>query len=113
MKTVGGDVKFGAGSDVLLFPVTSYSKFWYTNNYLGQRPLTPADERLKEYTQITQADGNGNFKFKNVAPGDYFLSSIVSWQAPTQYGLSLQGGNVVKRVHLEEDGVEINVILTK
>lgn len=45
MKTVGGDVKFGAGSTVYLVPVTSYSKQWYEVNYIGGQALEAPDPR--------------------------------------------------------------------
>ncbi|WP_240349681.1 hypothetical protein [Pseudomonas putida] len=112
MKTVGGDVKYGAGSEVALFPVTSYSNFWYQNGYLQSKPIVPSDERQKKYMKVTQADGNGNFKFTNVAPGDYYVSSMVVWQAPTQFGLATQGGYVAKPIAVDEK-TEARVMLTR
>ena len=44
MRTVGGDVKYGAGSNVFLFPDTTYSEFWYQRSYIEQKALTPPDE---------------------------------------------------------------------
>lgn len=112
MKTVGGDVKYGAGSEVILFPVTSYSNFWYLHDYIEAKPLTPSDVRQGEYIKTTQADGNGNFKFTNVGPGNYYVSSSVTWQVPTQYGLSAQGGIVAKSTSVKADA-ESRVMLTK
>ncbi|RDL17054.1 hypothetical protein D884_03195 [Pseudomonas sp. URMO17WK12:I10] len=112
MRTMGGDVKFGAGSDVHLQPVTAYTQQWYTVNYLEGRPLEPADPRALQGTLVTQADGSGNFSFTNVPPGRYFLSSKVQWQAPTQFGLLPQGGVVAKIVTIS-DGVQAREMLTK
>lgn len=112
MRTVGGDVKYGAGSNVFLFPDTTYSEFWYQRSYIEQKALTPPDERQMVYTKVTQADGNGNFKFSNVAPGNYYVSSSVVWQAPTQFGLANQGGIVAKSISVSADN-EMRVMLTR
>lgn len=112
MRTVGGDVKFGAGSDVHLQPVTSYSQQWYEVNYLGGQPLAPADPRASQGLLTTQADGNGNFSFSSVPPGKYFLSSTVSWQAPSPYGLLPQGGVVAKIITISNDS-QAREMLTK
>lgn len=112
MKTVGGEVRFGAGSDVYLFPATSYSDFWYQTNYVSQKPIAPPDSRQMQYTQIVQADGNGNFEFSNIPPGRYYISSTVIWQAPTQWGLTNQGGWVAKSATVS-NGATARVILTR
>lgn len=103
MKTVGGDVKYGAGSEVLLNPVTSYSEEWYRATFIQNVPLSPADTRQDQYIRTTQADGNGNFRFADVPPGEYYVLSDVYWQAPTQFGMSTQGGLVAKRISVEND----------
>ncbi|HFF2270526.1 TPA: hypothetical protein ACGBIC_006409, partial [Pseudomonas aeruginosa] len=60
----------------------------------------------------TVADGNGNFTFTDIPPGDYFLSSTVTWQAPSKYGLIPQGGVVAKVVSIA-DGVKLREMLTR
>ncbi|WP_315244973.1 hypothetical protein [Pseudomonas fragi] len=112
MRTVGGDVKYGAGSDVYILPVTSYTTQWYTENYLGGQVLAAPDARSEKGMKLTQADGTGYFKFTDVPPGKYYLSSKVTWQVPTQYGLSLQGGVIAKLVVIE-NGKEAREMLTK
>jgi len=112
MKTVGGDVKFGAGSPVLLTPVTSYTEEWYNVAVVRGAPIGPADPALQKYVIHTQADGTGNFKFSDVPPGQYFLGSEVFWQAPTQFGLARQGGLIVVRVTVE-DGRTTRQIVTR
>ena len=112
MKTVGGDVRFGAGSDVYLFPGTSYSDFWYQTNYVSQKPIAPPDSRQMQYTKIVQADGSGNFEFSDIPPGRYYISSMVTWQAPTQWGLAAQGGWVAKSATVS-NGATARVMLTR
>jgi len=117
MKTRGGDVKTAAGNEVWLNPVTSYSIEWYEKFYLptisNTSPLrdiktTPPDPRLTKYILIQIADGDGRFTFKNAPPGEYFVTTAVTWYV----GKELQGGFVTKRITVK-DGEETDVIVTR
>ncbi len=112
LRTLGGDVKYGAGSSVYLLPATSYTDQWFNENYLGGRALSEPDPRASQGKLETQADGSGNFVFRDVPRGSYYLSTIVTWQAPTQFGLATQGGVVAKKIEVS-DGKETRVILTR
>jgi hypothetical protein len=111
LKTRGGDVKYGAGSEILLIPVTSYSATLYRAVKANQ-PLEEADPRVREYTRRTQADGLGNFSYKHVAPGKYYIGGNVTWEAPTQFGLAQQGGLVLREITVG-DGEEVKAIVTQ
>jgi hypothetical protein len=112
MKTVGGDVKYGAGSQVYLNPVTSYSEHWYRTIYEVRAPIQPADPQQSNFVKITQADGSGAFQFSDVPPGRYFLTSEVRWQAPSQWGLTNQGGQITDRITVT-NGKTTKVMLTR
>jgi hypothetical protein len=112
LKTIGGDVKVGAGSEIGLNPITSYSEQWYDASYNKRAPLTSADERLERYVRLTQADGSGNFKFTGVPPGRYFVTGVVLWQSPSQFGLTNQGGRLTNRITVT-DGETTRTMLTK
>lgn len=105
LKTLGGDVKYGAGQVVRLFPVTSYSEQWWQVSVVEKRPLVDSDPRYSQYIRTTQADGAGNFKFTDVPPGKYFINAEVSWFAPTgfQGALQKQGGIVANRIEVSND----------
>ena len=114
LKTRGGDVKTAAGNEVVLNPVTSYSLEWYEKSYVPGMPMVSADSRIEAFIRKQIADGNGRFTFKNVPPGEYFVTTKVIWEAPTGYQGSLQrqGGWITKRVTVKSDE-EIDVILTR
>lgn len=104
LRTMVGEVRYGAGSEVSLNPVTSYSTFWYENGHKPNRRLAPPDTRQDAYIITTQADGHGNFRFENVPPGDYYLTSGVFWQVPLGAFSSTQsGGWVSERITVEND----------
>lgn len=114
LKTRSGDIKTAAGNQVFLNPVTSYSLEWYEKSYLSNRKMQASDTRLLSYMPIQVADGSGHFLFKNVPAGEYFISTNVTWEAPTGYqgALQSQGGVISKRIRVDS-GEEIDVIVTK
>jgi hypothetical protein len=95
---IGGNVKAAAGERVILNPVTSYSKQWYMVSYLGNTHLEPPDERINKYIRTTKADAQGRFTFKNVPPGEYYIITVISWQAPvgSQGAIVSQGARLCK-----------------
>lgn len=116
MKTRGGDVKTCAGEDVFLSPVTTYSSQFFNLEVMGKREqfqsLDPEDPRVWNYIKKVKADASGRFTFYDVAPGEYFLYTLVRWEAPTGYGLSLQGGFLGSRI-VVQDGQRSENILSK
>ena len=113
LRTRGGEVRYGAGSEVLLNPVTSYSTHWYTTSYQGNKLLADPDPRYNAHIITVQADGSGNFRFESVPAGDYYLTSEVFWDVPGPYGVSnMQGGYISERVSVE-DGKEVRQMLTR
>jgi len=113
LKTRGGDVKTAAGNYIQLNPVTSYSDFWYENNYVKHLPLKKVDSRINDYLIKKLGDASGRFKFKNVPPGDYYVGADITWEAATGYNgaLQKQGGFVAKRITVK-NGQTTEVIIT-
>lgn len=104
LKTRGGDVKKGAGATVILSPSTSLSEEAYQLAYLqNRRPARPFSPEIQKYWKRATADADGRFQFEGVAPGRYFVSSELVWEAPTQFGLAKQGGPIVVPVVVEND----------
>lgn len=109
-KTVGGDVKKGAGNEVILVPATKYRNQWYSERYLlGHRALVNADPRHESLDRTKITDGEGRFEYADVPPGDYYVIGSVSWQTisdnPYSRRLGLmdtQGGTVIKRVSVAD-----------
>ena len=114
MKTRGGDVKLAAGNEVLLNPVTSYSEQWFEETYLQNKDLSLPDLRYRKHILSTIADAEGSFEFKNVPPGEYYLTTRVIWEAPVGYHGSLvpQGGLLAERITVK-NGDELRFILTR
>lgn len=111
MKTRGGDVKFGAGTEVVLIPATSYTATLY-QAYQQDRPVGEPDPRVKEYSRRVITDGTGGFRFEGIPGGAYYVGGSVFWEAPTQFGLSKQGAHLLSPVTVEE-GKEARVIVTR
>ena len=80
LKTRGGEVKYGAGNEIYLNPVTTYSTEWFQETVLNNRRLKPADSRTDPFHWVTSADGQGNFQFENLPAGEYYVACVVAWQ---------------------------------
>lgn len=114
LKTRAGDVKTAAGNEVLLNPVTSYSNQWYEENYIKGRLLTEINPKMFQYVKKKIADAEGRFIFKDVPAGEYYLTTVVTWEAPVGYNGSLvrQGGHISEKISVK-DKDELDIILTK
>jgi len=72
-----GNTVHGGGTRLYLNPVTSYSKQWYEESYLGGNRMQKADARLFNYLKFTAADSKGSFAFYGVPNGSYYLIGTV------------------------------------
>ncbi|CAA6823553.1 MAG: Unknown protein [uncultured Sulfurovum sp.] len=61
-----------------LNPVTSYSRQWYHESYLGGYKLSKTDKRLYNYLKFTYSNSAGKFNFFGVPSGDYYLTGSIS-----------------------------------
>lgn len=102
-RAESGRVIFAAGEHVWLVPVTPYSAARFAQLYGDGKyaraqffPAASNDPDYAKYTRSTKAESNGRFSFERVAPGDYFVSTSVTWRPE---GAMLQsGGAIYERV---------------
>jgi hypothetical protein len=78
-----GEKQVGAGSEVTLEPLSSYSEHWYQFAYLGNRAIGKVDPRYEKYVRRVTADKDGRFSFGGVAPGPYLLTAPLFWRTTT------------------------------
>ena len=77
LVTASGEKVYGKQTRLYLNPVTSYSKQWYEQSYLGGKKMAKPDPRLFNYLRFTTSDINGNFAFYGVPTGKYYVIGIV------------------------------------
>ena len=112
LKTRSGEVRFGAGCEVVIVPVTSYTTEITDRAVLGRERLEAPDPRYSAYRRTTIADGNGNFEFRGIQAGSYYLSCVIRWEYATQYGPAGTGGTAFGKVTVAP-GETTKVILTR
>ncbi len=102
-----GSRVLGAGTRLYLNPVTSYSKQWYVESYLGGNRMQKADSRLFNYLKFTAANSSGKFAFYGVPNGSYYLIGTVKCGEQCGYAseksirisrrVSVQGNQIVNQ----------------
>src|SRR5690606_1236593 len=82
LTTRGGDVKVGAGREVVLLPATVFVKEAMTHIDRGYRPAAyqAARAEIHKVARTTIADAEGRFEFVGVPAGDYILQTEITWQ---------------------------------
>src|SRR5437867_1060975 len=80
LKTMAGDVKYGAGNAVYLYPATAYVQEWFQHDIILVEPVVPdPDPRLAGCRRETVADGQGRFRFERLPAGQYVVTCGIHW----------------------------------
>jgi len=112
----GTGVRSAAGSKVTLVPATAYAeervRLIYGSNKVATSGVKfrKADKRYYAYTRSTMADEKGNFVFRNIGPGSYFVTTSVLWKSPAAAS-GKAGGALIQKVELG-DGEKKEVTLS-
>ena len=124
MRQAGGGVVTCAGSSVYLIPATDYAaerlNFIYTpplNDvsasfsplYSFKNIESESSEAYVKNTKQTICDQAGNFEFKNIANGEFYVQSGVVWQVGQYFK---EGGGLAKKVSVK-DGETKTVLMSR
>jgi hypothetical protein len=103
LRTRGGDVKYGAGQRVMLFPATPYFEEWFDGEVVNETGFSIQDwdvlvEISRKYKcgKAYIADASGNFAFGQLPSGKYLIWCKIEWQA----GYSTTGGYAYAKVEV-------------
>lgn len=107
-----GTRKGCAGFNVELLPVADYSNErilkTYGNNLQGQILLednppkfTPDAPEYHELLLKTTCNAKGEFEFKNVPAGEYYVMTFIVWDITNEAGATKTGGAVMKRIKVK------------
>jgi hypothetical protein len=108
-RAADGDVKFAAGSNVVLFPATPYTDEHWTRAVVGGQELAPMDSGVVAVTRVATGDGEGRFEFRGLPAGDYYVHTGVTWTErwPTTESHVVKLGQKVSLA----DGQDLKLIL--
>jgi len=110
LKTRGGEVRYAAGNTVTIFPATSYSREIRAAG-LRRENLKNLNPRWSDYKRTVVADGSGNFEFKNIPAGDYFIECPIYWKVYGSY-TQTTGAHIKKEIKVLPNQT-LKVILTQ
>ena len=65
------------GTLITLLPVAPYTREMVDRELGDGEYLTPSDPRFKKYVRLTRTDAEGNFVFKQIPAGEYFVTGQV------------------------------------
>lgn len=107
LKDAYGRAIFGKSTRLYLNPITSYSKQWYNESYIGGYKMQKADDRLFNYLRFTASDDEGRFAFYGVPTGKYYLIGTVKCASECGY-------EIPKNVRIAtEVSISGNQVITK
>jgi hypothetical protein len=101
-RTETDEVKPGAGKQVVLVPVTTYSTEWWQREVVGGQRLQPPESRAAPFERAASADRQGRFHFEDLPAGEYYLAA---WA-----GRSSADQRVGERIRLR-DGEQLELVL--
>ncbi len=108
-RTVGGEVRYGAGSTILLLPRTRYIEECIALKQ--SNASTHCGLRIAHYGRTATGDGTGRFKFERLRPGKYYLETSITWGVPSPYGIRQTGGIFRAWVDVPHDGDTVETLL--
>lgn len=114
MRQMGGGVVTCAGSAVHLIHLNEYSMERMKHIYgfppreketlarqidAPKMEFFPNSPVFAESVRSGQCDAQGNFEFKNVKPGNYYVATSVTWRV----GTLAQGGAIATKVVVQDE----------
>lgn len=118
LKRKSGTNVYASGEIVRLTRVTAYSRERFTRLYNGRRfvaalsiPKVDVDPTYGSFTRTAKTDHIGRFRFENVAPGSYYVSSQVTSRERGEYLPS--GGAIFEEVTITgKESEAVDVVLS-
>ena len=94
-----------------LNPVTSYSRQWYNEVYLGGNKLTKIDKRIFNYLKFTYSSADGHFNFFGIPSGEYYLTATIQCSIECGYRKN-KSLLLVKKVYVGRGKTEVDLTKT-
>jgi hypothetical protein len=99
LRQKGGGVVTCAGSKVALIPATSFFREVIGHLKAGRRvaAMEQLDSSYRPMLKQSQCDAQGNFQFRDVPSGKWFVFTEVKWTV----GYNQQGGTLLREIELQ------------
>jgi hypothetical protein len=90
MRTLGGEIRTCQKATLVPFSKYTAEGNQFLQRTLGRIPIANPDPRAPAYARFATCDAQGNFAFRNLPQGSWFVRAIVTWEAGGNLGS--QGG---------------------
>jgi len=77
--TKSGEIRYAAGRVISLHPATTYATEYFHIQIVQGNDLSSPDQRFVGFEKETVSDASGNFEFKNLPEGKYYVVADFSW----------------------------------
>ena len=111
-----GLVVYAAGEHVYLVPVTPYTEQRFRQIYGRAKQadvlfllFSDSDPEYRKYVRSTKAESDGRCTFENVAPGEYFVTTSITYQPEDSF--LPEGDMIYERVKVAAGDKEVKVIV--
>lgn len=92
--TKSGEIRYAAGREISLHPATSYAAEYFNIQVVRGAYMSEPDPRFLQFEKKTISDATGNFEFKNLPAGKYYIVTDFSWCAGRTPQYVILGGLV-------------------
>ncbi len=75
-----GEVKYAVRNEIVLVPVTDYTREFFERGVLRGENVPPLDPRVGPYFRLSETTGEGKFAFLDIPAGDYYVLTDINWE---------------------------------
>ena len=123
-----GGVTLGSGREVLLFPVNEFSSEWikhwfggtskgFRQSFWGSPKFANIPQEFFDLKKTIVANAKGEFSFKNLADGEYYVVTSITWTITTRqsngYTTERDGGGHIFQKVAVSGGETQEIVLTQ
>jgi hypothetical protein len=81
LESPTGEVKYAVRDEIVLVPVTDYTREWFDRGVVQGENVPPLDPRVGPYFRLSETTGEGKFAFLDLPAGSYYVVTDINWES--------------------------------